>query len=367
MQSSDQWIWSLAESALAGTLSPEAQAELSARIATDGDFARQYEDCLSLLRSLDDAGRQRRFKGVLADVHAEHAVKEAPAKKVVPFFPKYLRTAGMAAGIALATSLTTIWAVRHGEPKPASRETITLLNGKINGIQSSLKQQQYQINTIIAQQTTDTPRQAAAYYSGTGTAFALTNDGYLITSYHVTDGADSLYVRTRNGDTHRARVVAFEPTADIAVLKIEDKAFRFGKGDVPYTFAPAKAPLGARIYTLGFPQDEIVYNEGYISATNGYEGDSLQYRLEVAAGAGESGSPVLDNAGNLIGIIKGKDTQAEGTTYAVSSKTLLGLLHDLPRQQSLHLPKVNRMSSLSHEQQIDKLQDYTCLVQVYKK
>lgn len=126
-------------------------------------------------------------------------------------------------------------------------------------------------------------------------------------------------------------------------------------------------PRGASIYTLGFPQDEIVYNEGYIASRNGYEGDSAQYRLEVPAGPGQSGAPVVDALGNIIGVIRSKDERTESTTYAVTSKTLLRLLKDVPKEKRPKLPQANRMTGLSRQQQIEKLQDYTCMVQVYKK
>jgi serine protease Do len=136
---------------------------------------------------------------------------------------------------------------------------------------------------------------------------------------------------------------------------------------LPYSFMPGKAALGASVYTLGFPQDEIVYNEGYISSRNGYQGDSNQYRLEVPAGPGQSGAPVVDEDGNVIGIIRSKDESAEGTTYAVTSKTLLHLLRDVPKDKRPHLPVGNHLAGMSRQQQIEKLQDYTCMVQVYKK
>ena len=93
----------------------------------------------------------------------------------------------------------------------------------------------------------------------------------------------------------------------------------------------------------------------------------MQYRLEVSASPGQSGAPVMDDAGNIVAIIRSKDSDAADITYAVSSKALLRLLHDLPRQTGLRLPKANKLSNFSRAQQIEKLQDYTCMVQVYKK
>src|SRR5690606_8369655 len=116
---------------------------------------------------------------------------------------------------------------------------------------------------------------APAKYGGTG--FALTNDGYVVTNYHVTEGADSIYIQSKEGLHFRASLVGFDQKTDLAILKVDDPEFRFAKADIPYSFAPTKRKLGSKIFTLGFPQEEIVYNEGYISAVNGYNGDTLQY------------------------------------------------------------------------------------------
>jgi hypothetical protein len=67
-----------------------------------------------------------------------------------------------------------------------------------------------------------------------------------------------------------------------------------------------------------------------------------------------------------VGIIAGKESQSEGTTYAVSTKAVLQLLHTMPKA-NIHLPKTNKIGRLNREEQIEKLQGYTCLIQVYKK
>lgn len=360
----EQYIWEMAEAALNGTLTPAQKQELDARIVADEAFAQAYNENLNLLQSLDANGKQKRFKATLKEIHQQVTAPEKKTRRTFAFRPSHLRTAAMAAGVALFTSLATIWTMQRGNNKTNSH-TIQLLGGEINRIKQSQQQQQRQIENIKDQQQTSTAVADVVVPTNSGTGFALSNDGYIITNYHVTEGADSIYVLTRNGSYYRARVIAFEPKTDVAILKIEDKKFRFGKGEVPYTFATAKAPLGSRIYTLGFPQNEIVYNEGYVSSRNGFEGDSIQYRLEVTAAPGQSGAPVLDNTGNVVGVIKAKENESNSTTYAVSSKAVLRLLHDLDAN-GIKLPKNNRMGSYSREQQVDKLQDYTCMIQVYK-
>jgi S1-C subfamily serine protease len=297
-------------------------------------------------------------------VHEEVISKKHGMKRlIIHFNPKHVRTAAMAACVALVTSAITVWTIRQNEPKPADTHTLNLVRSEVAHIKATQQQQQQQIQQI--KENTETPAAPESNYTGTG--FALSNDGYLITNYHVVEGAENIQVRTRSGKVVPASIVAYEPKNDIALLKVDDKHFRFSKGELPYSFLAGKAALGASVYTLGFPQDEVVYNEGYISSRNGYQGDSNQYRLEVPAGPGQSGAPVVDENGTVVGIIRSKDEGTEGTTYAVTSKTLLRLLKDVPKDKRPRLPMGNHLSGLNREQQVERLQDYTCMVQVYKK
>jgi S1-C subfamily serine protease len=275
-----------------------------------------------------------------------------------------MRTAAVAASVALFTSALSIWTLRPSEPRNQVSNNLQLVRHEMEKLRVAQEQQQQQIAQIQENADVNTPVPPSNY---TGTGFAISNDGYLITNYHVVDGAEDIRVLSRSGQQLQARVIAYEPKNDIALLKITDKSFKFGKGELPYSFMAGKASLGAPIFTLGFPQDEIVYNQGYISSRNGFEGDTNQYRLEVPAGPGQSGAPVVDATGTIVGIIRSKDEQTEGTTFAVTSRTLLRLLRDVPKDRRPKLPQVNRLANLSRAQQIDKLQDYTCMIQVYKK
>jgi S1-C subfamily serine protease len=357
----------LAEGMLAGTLKPAEKAALEAQLSADVAFAEAYHECIALLQSLDGSRRQRNYKSLLHQIHNQliPAPVQPKKKKIISFTPQQWRTAAIAASVAVLTSFGTMLMMRVNERKAGTAQNIQLLRHEINNIKRSQNNQQQQIATIKDQQAVTPAIQSMQPSNYTGTGFALTNDGYVITNYHVTDGADSVYIQTRDGRYHKARIKAIDPKADLAVLKIDEEDFRFGKGELPYAFAPGKAALGARIYTLGFPQDEIVYNEGYVSSRNGYEGDSMQYQLDVTASPGQSGAPVLDNNGNVLAFIRSKDNDGARTTYAVSSKALLRLLQDL-KQADVALPRKARLSAYSREQQIEKLQDYTCMVQVYK-
>lgn len=350
-------IWQMAERYADGTLPQQELAALELRKASDSTFATEFNECLNVIRSMNDAGKQARFRSTLKEIQAANTATTKP-QRTIPLHQHYWRTAAVAAGIALLTSLSTLWVTQHNNNKMASQ--YSLLKRDLE----TYKRSQSRLINNIQQQQQNTPAAEVRY---TGTGFALTNDGYLVTNYHVTEGADSVYIQSRNGSYHKAYIVGYDQKADIAILKIEDKDFRFGKGELPYSFAPNKRKLGTKVYSLGFPQDEIVYNEGYISAKNGFDGDSSQYRLQMPAYPGQSGAPIIDPNGNVVAMITGKDATSEGTTYAVSSKVLMTLVQSLPKSNNIKLSKSNRLNNLTLEQQIEKLEYYTCSIKVYKK
>lgn len=356
-------IWKLAEVLLSGEMTEAERIVLEERMSNDPAFATELQECMNMLQSLQGSGRQKRFRSMLHDI--QHEQEKSDTKKevrTIPLRAHYLRTASIAAGIALLASTGTFWALNQSDDKHASQ--YRALSRKVESIEKKQHVQSELINDIKSSaNNSNTP---AVDASTTGTGFAISNDGYFVTNYHVTEGADSIYIVSDN-KYYRAYLVNYDAQTDIALLKVENKGFRFSKTEVPYSIAGKKAAIGTYIYTLGFPEDEITYNEGYISARNGYAGDPMQYRLEVPSKPGQSGAPVIDKAGNLVAIVSGKESQSKGTTYAVSSGALLNLLQNVPKEVKLHLPKVNRLTKLSREEQVEKLQSYTFSVKVYKK
>lgn len=354
--------WELAEAYVSGTMPESELLALQEKLDNDPVFAADFQECIQMITSLESSGQQKQFRNMLVDIH--ESLQEKPSWKVrtITLKKHYFRTAGIAAGIAMLTTLSTFWIVTHNQKKQSSQFT-QLKRELKQDIETIKRSQNVIINNISASGLNNSPI-AQANVSGTG--FALSNDGYFVTNYHVTEGADSVYIQNREGQYFRASMISFDAGTDVAIFKVENKNFRFGKGEVPYTLAPLKKGLGSRVFTLGYPQDEIVYNEGYISSKNGFQGDSMQYRLELPASPGQSGAPVIDATGNVIGIVTGKESETQGTTYAVSSKAIHSLIKNLPRAEKIKLSKTNKLMRLGREQQIGQLEFYTCAVKVYK-
>lgn len=368
-------IWELAEAYVAGTLSQEEFTSIKGKLSTDAAFAAEFYESTDLIRSISGSGKQKRFRSMVQDIAAGQT-KQIPLKRQfrLPAIPAIWRTAAVAAGVALLTSTITYWSITPSLKKTDTRyRTISREVGnlkKAQAIQQAQQQeQQKKLTEILKQNTKPAPPPSDVAYTGTG--FALTNDGYFITANHVihhegTGAFDSVYIQNHEGQYFKAELVAFDAIADIALLRVEKKNFRFSKNDLPYTFVSSKSNLGARIYTLGFPTESIVYGEGYISARNGYDGNGDQYTLELPVGYGQSGSPVIDEKGNVLGILAAKGNDEISNTYAITSKSMIDFLNkNAPKQ--LHLPKTNKLAHLSREMQVEKMERFAFSIKVYKK
>ncbi len=93
----------------------------------------------------------------------------------------------------------------------------------------------------------------------------------------------------------------------------------------------------------------------------------MQYTLVLPAGHGQSGSPLIDNKGNILGMLTAIGSQDEANTYAVSSKAVIELLDAMPDDTNIHLSKTNRLGRMSRVDLAAKMVNYTVSVKVYKK
>ncbi len=208
---------------------------------------------------------------------------------------------------------------------------------------------------------------AAANFKGTG--FALTGNGYIVTNLHVVADADSIYIQNVDGEAFKSKVIYKDAASDVAVLQVIDTAFK-NLGTVPYGFKKSKSDLGENVFTLGYPGDDIKFGPGALTANSGFHGDSTEYEVYIPVNPGNSGGPLIDDKGNIIGVINGKQTQTSGAAFAVKSNFLIKAIQAIPADslnKTLNLNTKNTLAGLSRPQQIKKLQNYVFMVKVYKQ
>lgn len=199
-----------------------------------------------------------------------------------------------------------------------------------------------------------------------GTGFAL-NRGYIVTNYHVVEDAKSIVVCGINGDfnvSFVAEVVATDKVNDIAIIKINDSRFK-GFGSLPYSIKMQMAEVGDDIFVLGYPLtqtmgDEIKLTNGIISSRTGFEGDASLYQMSAPIQPGNSGGPMFDSKGNVIGIVCAHHKGAENVGYAIKTS----YLKNLAETSSLTniFPTINTIFSLPLSGQVKKLKRFVYLI-----
>ncbi len=362
----EQNISEWAERYLRQELTEAELAQMHRVLDADPGLYRQWAQTIEILQTFQSGAERKEIRDLIASVAADQAswkdenTTGTERKATVIPFGKYLRTVSAAAALVLFSSLGTMFFLSKKENK-TDQNTYSELKREINRIKNSQSQLIDSLNKNKAAEASGSSQDDVKMYGGTG--FAIANDGYIATNYHVVDGAHAIYVQTRKGDME-AYVVAKEPKADIAILKLVDKSYRFGKTALPYNIARPVSGLGQRVFTIGYPKDDVVYNEGYISCENGYEGDMQSYQLEMTANPGQSGSPVLDKYGSVIALITGKQSNTTGTTYAVHSDELIELVQSLPKSINIRLPENNRLSKMERTEQVKKMRDYVFSIKV---
>lgn len=276
----------------------------------------------------------------------------------------YRTTLAVAASVAVLTTIGTLLSYRFYQQSHQQQEQqYSLLRRDIQAIKSSQKQLLSDL-TGRSRALSMNPGQVA------GSGFLLTSDGYFVTNNHIIQDADSVYVQSLTGEVYKARVIHTDRSHDLAILHLgNDSAFR-SMPPVPYSFDARPSDLGERVYTLGYPREEIVYGEGYLSSGTGYRGDSTAYQVAIGVNPGNSGGPLLDEQGNVIGIISAKQTTSEGVSFAVKTNYLLKALNSIPADSlngtPLHLNRKNTLTRLPRKQQIKRMQGYVYQVKVFK-
>ncbi len=208
-------------------------------------------------------------------------------------------------------------------------------------------------------------------WSGTGWAI---ESGYIVTNYHVVDGARTISIKGIGGDLntgYSAEVAATDKTNDIAVLKITDSRFK-GFGTIPYAVSSRIADKGEGIFVLGYPMtqvlgNEIKYTAGEINSRTGFQGDVATYQISAPVTHGNSGGPMFDNRGNVIGIVNSGITDkeiAENVGYAIKTSYLKILVESAGL--NITLPQNNTIANLSKQQIIKKVEKFVYYIECSK-
>jgi S1-C subfamily serine protease len=223
--------------------------------------------------------------------------------------------------------------------------------------------------------TASVPKQPAgprkkATFSGSG--FFVSQNGFFLTNYHVIEKADRILVKTSDGD-FPAKIAKIDPANDVAVIKV-DGIF----GCLPLG-ATRDVALGDPVITIGYPNIDIQgvapkLTAGEISSLSGMGDDPRVFQISVPIQPGNSGGPLVDQRGNVIGIttaqlsslgmLKSRGSIPQNVNYAIKISYAQLLLDGIPGLSEKLLKPESSVSERSAV--VERTKRATAIVLVWK-
>ena len=224
----------------------------------------------------------------------------------------------------------------------ATSKNAGLAGGSVSPLEALSPAQVYAscVDSVVAISTTVQSSYFGQVTEGTsaGSGFILTADGYVVTNYHVVEGATSVQVITHKGQEHDAKIIGFDSTNDVALLKVENAQFE------PVALGSSNdLIIGDMVVAIGNPLGELASTQtvGYVSGIGReVSTDSLttirMIQTDAAINPGNSGGPLFNMRGEVIGITTAKysgtttsGASIEGIGFAIPIDDVMGMLSDL--------------------------------------
>ena len=199
----------------------------------------------------------------------------------------------------------------------------------------------YQLAAQVAAETSPAPSQQPEQGIGTGTCFAVSSKGLLVTNHHVIDGASDVAVSFDAETMVPAKVITASEETDLAVLQVNKSGLTY----LPVA-SSQDVEIGERVFTIGFPAIGTLgldpkFADGSISSKSGIGGDSVAYQITVPIQPGNSGGPLVNHRGQVVGVItstasaeaflKATGSLPQNINWAVKAEHIRPLVDSLPR------------------------------------
>jgi serine protease Do len=356
MKAEDAWV-DLLDRFHRGQLTDADKIDLENKmISNEGfqQFAAQHGVLMSALKNYE---KKKALHDLLDETHLElesdSSVLPIPQRKQ-SFIGRYWPITAVAASLTLFVAVTIMYFSAEKQSVVEYKE----LRKTVDRLQKSQKQMMEEIKENTK------PEVPPGKYSGTG--FFISAKGFLATSYHVVKDADSVYIMNEKFGRMKVSVIFSDLKKDIAILEVDDKSSL--PRALPYLIAKDEADLGEAVYTLGYPREDIVFGEGSISALSGFRQNPDAYQMSVPVNPGNSGGPLFNSHGDLVGIISGLQTQTHGAAFAMKSSILHNVLSDFPQDslaKKIVFPVRNNLKSHTRVEQVKRWKDFVFMVAVY--
>ncbi|MDC0178141.1 trypsin-like peptidase domain-containing protein [Polaribacter sp.] len=250
---------------------------------------------------------------------------------------------------------------------------VGLIMGESNVVYAGLEVKNFLEKEQIVKKKPDVekPNIGDTEWAGSGSGIIISRDGYIATNYHVIEESkytEVSFLVNNEMKNYKARIVKSDSINDLAILKIDDQEFENLK-ELNYNFKLEQSSVGIDVFTLGYPLTDILGGEikltdGRISSRTGILGDIREYQHTAPLQPGNSGGPLFDFNGNLIGINTAtiKKEIAENVSYSIKTIYLKNLIDVL--SSDISLPVDDSITDLKIEEQVKILSNYTVFIKV---
>jgi S1-C subfamily serine protease len=184
--------------------------------------------------------------------------------------------------------------------------------------------------------------------ASSGTGFAVSSNGHVITNHHVIEGCQKVRIHHK-GKSIPATVVTFDPRNDLALLKGDFRP------STVFSLSNASPELLQDVYVAGFPfgrkvSTSVKVTKGIISSLTGIGNNFSNIQIDAALQSGNSGGPILDEKGNVVGVavarldkmyaLKNYGSLPENTNFGIKTNVVRSILES----SNVSLPSPNRKS-----------------------
>jgi S1-C subfamily serine protease len=229
------------------------------------------------------------------------------------------------------------------------------------------------VNTFTTGEASAEPKQVPtppAPQGKTGTGFLISTNGHLITNHHVVDNCDSISIRKPGSPAIETDLIAKNAESDLALLKARSWA---GNAVAPLRAGTA-IRAGDEIVVYGFPLTGSLASEGnvvagYVTALSGLEDDQKSMQISAPVQLGNSGGPLLDRSGNVVGVVQSKldallvskqlGDIPQNINFAIRESVLRDFLDWVGERYAISLS----LQTFSVSEIRDKAQEFTVLVE----
>jgi serine protease Do len=349
---------------LNGEMNADERKQFEAMSSSDAAIAQKIAEHKEFLKVLKQYSDRLALEARLNEIHEEIDVHTLADELIVhpSAIVRMWRNHHSKISVAASIAIFAVMSILFLTGKFNNDSQYVQLRRQVGNLENKVNQ-----NQRVAQGNIHAARNSGSLDKFRATGFAITVDGLIATNYHVVGDNDSVFVQNAAGKLFKAAVVYVSPKTDVAILKITDTAFKSLPG-IPYTFKKSESDLAEKVYTYGYSQDSPVYGPGELTSDNGLNGDSTKYQVSIPLGPGNSGGPLMDSRGNIIGIVNAKETQVDGVNlnFAIKSSYLLSAVDSVSKQDNAKviLNTKNTMANMSTQQQLKKLKNYVFMVKV---